>query len=189
MKNSQFNFPVYAQMVSNLFKIELPGHYADLLHAAIGVAGEAGEIRDADSRKNLLEELGDMRFYIEAGFQRMEIHGFTEESMFGPISMIEKGVKLTLGNHLDELSKVSSSCLDFTKKAWVYGNREPKAPELYVALTRASEILEFMAEMHGFTLEEIEYENQVKLIGQDGRYKSGHYSDAAALAREDKAAG
>lgn len=48
---------------------------ADLLHMAVGVAGEAGELLDAVKkhviynkpidRQNVIEELGDMEFYME----------------------------------------------------------------------------------------------------------------------------
>lgn len=51
----------------------------ELLHAAIGIAGEAGELLDAVrkhvfdgqplDRDNVTEELGDLCFYMEAAFQ------------------------------------------------------------------------------------------------------------------------
>jgi NTP pyrophosphatase (non-canonical NTP hydrolase) len=47
-----------------------------LLHAALGICGEAGELADAIKRhviygkdldlKNVIEELGDLRFYLQA---------------------------------------------------------------------------------------------------------------------------
>lgn len=52
---------------------------AELLHAAIGIAGEAGELLDTVrkhvfdgqplDRENAIEELGDLCFYMEAAFQ------------------------------------------------------------------------------------------------------------------------
>ena len=52
---------------------------AELLHAAIGIAGEAGELLDAVrkhvfdgkplDRENVIEELGDLCFYLEAAMQ------------------------------------------------------------------------------------------------------------------------
>lgn len=67
----------YKKMVINLFKTE--GFDLDLnaaVHAAMGVAGEAGEVldlikkswaykKDLDFEK-LIEELGDLEFYLEA---------------------------------------------------------------------------------------------------------------------------
>ena len=64
----------YDQFVLQLFK----GDTAPMmkLHAALGVCGEAGELGDAIKKEviygkpldmpNLVEELGDLRFYIQA---------------------------------------------------------------------------------------------------------------------------
>jgi NTP pyrophosphatase (non-canonical NTP hydrolase) len=56
---------------------------AELLHASIGIAGEAGELLDAVrkhvfdgqplDRKNVVEELGDLCFYLEAAMQAFGI--------------------------------------------------------------------------------------------------------------------
>jgi len=58
------------------------------LHAALGVAGEAGELADAikkeiiygkpTDRANIVEELGDLRFYIQA---TMQLYGITEQEV------------------------------------------------------------------------------------------------------------
>lgn len=55
----------------------------DLLHAAIGISGEAGELLDAVKKHviynkdldvdNVIEELGDLEFYIEALRQRIGV--------------------------------------------------------------------------------------------------------------------
>ena len=63
--------------VKALFKKEyFHEQHAGAMHAALGVAGEAGEIIDAVKRgwaygkpldrENLIEELGDIEFYLEA---------------------------------------------------------------------------------------------------------------------------
>ena len=64
----------YDQMVLQLFKAGTAQEM--LVHAAMGVAGEAGELVDAIKkswiygkpldRENVIEELGDLRFYIQA---------------------------------------------------------------------------------------------------------------------------
>ena len=56
---------------------------AELLHAAIGIAGEAGELLDAVRKHvfdgqpldedNVIEELGDLCFYLEAAFQAIKM--------------------------------------------------------------------------------------------------------------------
>ena len=60
----------------------------ELLHAAIGIAGEAGELLDAVrkrvfegqplDRENVIEELGDLCFYLEAAMQAI---GVTREEI------------------------------------------------------------------------------------------------------------
>lgn len=76
----------YDQMVLQLFKAE--GAAAMLNHAAMGVAGEAGELIDAIKkhtvygkpldRENIIEELGDLRFYIQA---MQNVLGITESEV------------------------------------------------------------------------------------------------------------
>ena len=66
-----------SQRVRALFKREGFNHdYDAAMHAAIGVSGEAGELLDAVKkcwaynkpidRDNIIEELGDLEFYMEA---------------------------------------------------------------------------------------------------------------------------
>lgn len=67
----------YKEMVENLFKTGgFDCCYDSTVHAAMGVAGEAGEVldlikktwaynKDLDIEK-LVEELGDLEFYLEA---------------------------------------------------------------------------------------------------------------------------
>lgn len=65
----------YAAFVDKLFKV-MPTHADSMMHAAIGVAGEGGELAGAIKkawvygkpldRANVVEELGDLRFYMQA---------------------------------------------------------------------------------------------------------------------------
>lgn len=71
----------YSDMVKSLAKsgekiaAELDGKDAHLIHMAIGISGEAGELLDAIKkravyrkeldRENVIEELGDLEFYME----------------------------------------------------------------------------------------------------------------------------
>lgn len=74
----------YDQFVLNLFK---PESRKDMcLHAALGVCGEAGELADALKKEwvygktkdemNIIEELGDLRFYMQA---IMNLYGINEQ--------------------------------------------------------------------------------------------------------------
>lgn len=65
---------VYAEFVQRLAK-DMGSPTLDLLHAAVGVSGEAGELLDAVKkhwaygkeldRENVIEELGDLMFYMQ----------------------------------------------------------------------------------------------------------------------------
>lgn len=62
---------------------EMTGFDAHLIHMAVGVSGEAGELLDAVKkrviyrkpldRENVIEELGDLEFYLEGLRQSLEI--------------------------------------------------------------------------------------------------------------------
>lgn len=92
MINEQFE-----NHVSRLF-IKPLDHIGRTLHAAVGIAGEAGEVLDAVKktwiygkeldRENILEESGDLLFYITA---LLTENGFTlEDAMEYNIKKLEK---------------------------------------------------------------------------------------------------
>lgn len=77
----------FEQFVGDKFK-SMPSAKEDLLHAIVGISGEAGELLDAIKRhffynkpldrENVREELGDIEFYLQAvrtclGLDRKEI--------------------------------------------------------------------------------------------------------------------
>lgn len=65
----------YSEMVESLFK-DMGSKAANIMHAGAGLAGEGGEVLDAAKKswvygkdvdvENILEELGDVRFYMQA---------------------------------------------------------------------------------------------------------------------------
>lgn len=65
----------YHKMVASLFK-EMGKPSDNIMHAAVGISGEAGELLDAVKkmwaynkpldRANVIEELGDIEFYLQA---------------------------------------------------------------------------------------------------------------------------
>lgn len=79
----------HAQMVEGLVKSpyrileSLTASQVDLVHAVLGISGEAGELLDAVKkhaiygkeldRENVIEELGDLEFYMEQLRQRLDI--------------------------------------------------------------------------------------------------------------------
>jgi NTP pyrophosphatase (non-canonical NTP hydrolase) len=80
---------------------------ADMLHMAVGVAGEAGELLDAVKkaaiynkkidRENVIEELGDLEFYMEGLRQRLAIS--REETLAHNIAKLS--VRYASGSYSD----------------------------------------------------------------------------------------
>lgn len=70
--------------VSDYEHLKITPQQAELLHAAIGLAGEAGELLDAIRKhifdnqpldeNNVIEELGDLCFYLEAACQAIKMN-------------------------------------------------------------------------------------------------------------------
>ena len=77
----------YDAFVALLFK-QLHDQKLDLLHGAVGISGEAGELLDAVKKHwiynkpldvtNVIEELGDIRFYVQAV---MNVLGISEQQV------------------------------------------------------------------------------------------------------------
>ncbi len=79
----------HEEIVKNLFKSgqeiadNITGYEANIIHAVMGISGEAGELLDAIKkhvvykkpldRINVIEELGDIEFYLEALRQGLDI--------------------------------------------------------------------------------------------------------------------
>ena len=84
LKNAQgdIEYLRYDAFIGLLFK-QMFDPKLDMIHAAIGISGEAGELLDAVKkhwvynkpldRENVVEELGDLRFYIQAMMNLLHI--------------------------------------------------------------------------------------------------------------------
>ena len=147
----------------------LTAESADLWHAATGVAGEGTEIclaflnfaiEGTLDKENLVEELGDMEFYLQqlrtnVGIERDELEGTDAEFLFSP-EPVEMGsiVAVAAGDVLE------------------------------VALCKLEGPLRAIRYMSGITLEEVLEANIAKL---SVRYAGRTYSDEAAQNRADKA--
>ena len=140
----------------------------DLLHMAIGVAGELVELDKAvvnEDVPNILEEVGDVEFYMEGVRQNT-------------------GIERT--NVFQGLHDEDEDCvLDVVKKYCVY-NKTLNLAKLHDAMVRIDHSLINIRHTYGITREECLEHNMQKLEkGEKSRYKGG-YSDAAAQARADK---
>jgi hypothetical protein len=179
---------------------------AQLMHAAIGLAGEASELltplRDYATgaskgvldRANLLEELGDCEWYLEhlrasAGVKRYVPPEPLpwEESMPATATLLTR--MLDAGCHL---VVASGLVLDAVKRISIYRKTsgeyddalESFAPLLTVGLTNVEAALRNIYDHSHITREEALFANEKKLLK---RYESTVFSEEAAHARGDKA--
>lgn len=168
----------YPLFVGGLFTkpTDRPGR---MMHAAIGIVGEVHELLDADCRGNMIEEAGDLRFYIQAARNtdnEVDEHyaACEQEPYEGSLSV--EACRACLRHHANEV-------LDMAKKWWVYEkplNPFGFASDLHQLELALSVYLRFM----GITDEQVERHNREKL---SKRYPGGKYTNEAAQARADKA--
>jgi hypothetical protein len=189
MTNDIINY--HSNMVRALAKsgdtiaAELTGEDAHMLHMAVGVCGEASELLDAVSAnddgapldyKNILEELGDLEFYMEGVRQACSI---SREDCLHMISMHEP---LALMRSSVGICIWSGHLIDAVKKRAIYR----KALDL-AAVKNALEHLEYgiagVRHSLDFTREEC-LEANIQKLGK--RYEGMRYSDVAAQVRADK---
>lgn len=160
---------------------------ADLWHAATGVCGEAIEILDANmtaliysrpiDQTNLVEELGDMEFYLEQTRQNL---GITRDETTRLV-----GIRPTMGFFPESaaLAVVGGDLLDAAKKVVIY--KKPADRENFIMILASIEmVMENIRDVFGITREYTLGENIAKL---SVRYAGLTYSNTAAQDRADKA--
>lgn len=87
VQQNEGNLPAYDIFVERLFN-KLDSDKSALAHAVMGITGEAGELIDAVKKHwaygkeldvvNVIEELGDLRFYYQA---MLNMFGLTDEDV------------------------------------------------------------------------------------------------------------
>lgn len=182
----------HAQLVEALVKppldiiSTLSAFTADLWHGATGVAGEAGELLEAlvmshagaIDRENVVEELGDLEFYVEQIRQRVGI------SRDNSASVSPLDIELDMLNFYGSSVAINASAvLDIVKKTAIY-NKELDAEALRVALRNLDRSMSYVRLSLGISRDETIAANIAKL---SKRYESLTYSDKAAQERADKA--
>lgn len=167
----------YDQMVRNLFK-PMGTQAATVLHAAVGIAGEVAELLVAGSIENLVEEMGDIEFYIEAAYQSTGGRDFPELIVDGH-DMSQHQVFSTVGT---AMSVTAGRLLDLVKKAWVY-EQELNLNGVRYELMRLELMLGTLRELLSVRRPDVLGANQTKL---GKRYPDGVYTDRDAQQRADK---
>jgi hypothetical protein len=168
-----------AQLVAKLAKPgqeilnTLTAEKVHLLHMALGIAGEVAELTGATCRENFVEELGDLRFYVQGVLQGLGV----EEG--------DLDVPLVEGASITQLILVAGDVVDQIKKFTVY-NKPVEDTNILGAVVVLLSNLRAMEEFSGLTYEEVHTANVEKL---SKRYPELKYSDASAQARADKETG
>lgn len=195
----------YPEFVRNLFKL-MGDPASDMMHACTGLSGEGGEILDIAKKvwvygkqldaRNLVEELGDLRFYYQAA---LNLLGTTDEAVADlPVDrrtvVLLGGATDTLLRACGNLSVHSSKALDLALELWdganMSGMDENELNDLL--LEQLSAVRAYYFYLLGMLdLEDIHIQahNMFKLsLNPDARFPGGVYTDAAAIARADKVA-
>jgi NTP pyrophosphatase (non-canonical NTP hydrolase) len=187
----------HPEMVKQLAKsgadiiAQLTPNSAQLLHMSVGVAGEAGELLEAVidcnstdevDEENLIEELGDIEFYLEGVRQEM---GFKwddtlpEESP----SYVNHGENMVeVVYDFARLSMSSGVLLDSIKKFAIYV-KPINAQEVMNNLQAIEVCIESIRQHFGVIRKEC-LEHNVNKLGK--RYKGHSYSNEQAQDRADK---
>lgn len=188
----------YADMVHRLAKpgaaicATMTPFGAHILHMAVGISGEAGELLSAIAnltvfgnaldKDNVVEELGDMEFYMEGLRAGM---GITREEC-----LQVKADAVAFDNLLNSImiSITAGDLLDLVKKATIHSKNVDRF-KILQELGRLEVYMDGLRTVVGLTREQCIQANVNKLVaGANARYASGQYSDEQAHARADKQA-
>lgn len=147
-------------------------------HMVTGLSGEIGELIEAwerRDRENLIEEVGDIEFYLEGLRQGACL--VREE--------VQPAICATSGYQFAELTRAGAAALDAVKKQAIY-NQPLDVSKLARHLVRIDALLEgIRAKLIKCTRDECLQANIAKL---SKRYNGLCYSDKAAQRRADKVA-
>lgn len=197
------NTPTHPAIVRALKKsgavilAELTPSDCDMLHMAIGVSGEAAELLecfqnanfhslDSEAMSNLVEELGDLEFYLEgfrqvAGIDRAVILQWAMENGDDAARMASTSAPV-LAQLGSALNVWAGKFLDQVKRSAIY--RKDVLPSAILSPLAAIEtIMRRIRLTTGVTREVVLEANHAKL---SVRYKGLFYSDKAAQERADK---
>ena len=154
----------------------ITGAKCNLMHHAIGVAGEMLELQFAlenNDKANLMEEAGDLAFFTEGLVIAVNLDLSVEDIINDRPSA--RGYK--------SLHHAADALVDMVKKHVMYG----KGLDSVAVCVTAEALcfwLSYLLEFHGLSLKEAIAANKQKL---SKRYEGFTYSDEAALTRKDKA--
>lgn len=162
----------------------------NILHMAVGISGEAGELMGASLEpdgldiENLKEECGDFEYYLRGLCKYTDLHN--NFAQVGKMPLPPIGYRAAIRH----ISADAGEALDLVKKCVVYNREEGlDTGKLGETISRLYGRLNAIYHLLGVTRDEILEANMQKLEkGKNARYADG-YSDEAAELRVDKMGG
>ena len=169
---------------------------ANKLHMAVGLAGEVFELMEclkfdannqAIDEANLIEELGDIEFYLE-GLNQI----YCPKELANLTTPVHKEQEAVDALHL--IHRHAGMVLDFVKKEVIYNKEDPLLhDQIQVSLCYVRYNLNvfynhrYLAERTKETIAKVQGANMEKLLtGKKARFSEGSYTDEAAKLRRDK---
>lgn len=149
---------------------------ADAQHMAIGIAGEVIELFDAilkGDKENVIEELGDIEFFLEGLRQNLGIGRLEPKTLSAPeVSVAAARTVVAGGNVLDLV------------KRWTIYNKPIDVDLLVITILDLESSMDAVRGWFGLSRDETIEHNTAKL---SKRYATLSYSDKQAQDRADKA--
>ena len=172
-----------------LIKNEMSGQDCHLLHMAVGISGESAELLAAfDSEnpedetetldiENVVEELGDLEFYLEGLRQGLGI-SFADDVL----RLTPPSTSLFIDKTVNAVSILAGDLLDAVKRVVIY--RKPaNIPDIILIMAKIESRMEEVRLFIKVTRQDTLDANIAKL---GKRYEGMQYSNQAAVDRADK---
>lgn len=159
------------------------------LHLGIGIASEVFELHEpldaywfkgAETSPHILEELGDVEFYLQAAQNHYALNGVDYSQLPNAVYKI-----VSMDELLAFLFKASGDFVDVIKKEYIYG-KPRELNKVMDSLLRMRLALDVFYDKINTTRAHVLQCNALKL---ETRYAGVVYSDQAAIARADKPEG
>ena len=187
----------YPQFVAGLFK-DMGNETLNAFHAVTGLTGEAGEVLDL-AKKNwiygkkvdaeLMEELGDFRFYLQALINMFEGYGFEYTVPKHPDGELRSEASHTLMLATGQLHREATEIFSVVFLQWS-DFQELEAAQIYLLRERVRKICRLYENLIHFCIGGFDQREQIILINMEKlskRYPGGVFDAEAAIARADKA--
>lgn len=187
----------HQEMVAGLAKrgediiSELTPLSAHLLHMAVGIAGEAGELNEAVyykldvsniDKENVIEELGDLEFYLEGLRQGLQLARNQTIPLDIKFPNTASGDIAVIKDYSIRLNIESSILLDFIKKSAFYV-KPVKTDKVIESMIKINLYMLIIRDRFDITYEQT-IEHNIAKLGE--RYQGHKYSNEQAIERNDK---